>query len=198
MKKLFRKFLFGCSLLVLLVHVSCKENQTDQKSENGLESKAASTTDFLKEGWQEFKENGKLTKIEVLNISDSLFVNQKIIFDNTDEIDSTNSKFFTINIPDTLTRGPNMGIAELYTFNKPYESRASSVIIENQYPDGSVVKDTFFGNPEKLEFGVFASEGGIKTIKGEISEILLTRDGEGNGHKIKVTSFFSEDIFVKE
>ncbi|WP_209310072.1 hypothetical protein, partial [Salinimicrobium oceani] len=85
MNKLFRKFLFGCSLLVLLVQVSCKEDQSDQKSENELEPKTASTTDILKEGWQEFQENGNRTKIEILNISDSLFVNQKIIFDNKDQ-----------------------------------------------------------------------------------------------------------------
>ncbi|NJY61899.1 hypothetical protein HC174_03900 [Salinimicrobium sp. CDJ15-81-2] len=195
---MFRKFLFGCSLLVLLVQVSCKEDQSDQKSENELEPKTASTTDILKEGWQEFQENGNRTKIEILNISDSLFVNQKIIFDNKDQIDSINSKFFTIKVPDTLTQGPNKGIAELYTFNKPFESRASSVIIENKYPDGSIVKDTFFGNPENLEFGIYASEGGDKQIKGEISEILLAKDEEGNGYKIKVTSFFTEHVYVKE
>src|SRR5690606_7407977 len=151
------KFLLINFLLTFLFW-SCKG--TDEETANTDSEPLAISDQNLKEGWYEFEKDGKLFKKEILHIADTVFINQVIQYSEKGNIDSLESKFFRLKISDTLKSGVNRGVAQLYTFNKNFESRASSVIIENTYPDGSSVKDTFYGDPKNLEFGIFASKAG--------------------------------------
>ena len=192
--KLTKAQLFGFLLFCLIS--GC------QKSKGELQNRDVAPSNLsaheIKEGWLHFEKDGNLYKTEILKIGDTVFKNQVIQLDKQGKIDSVNSKFFRIEIPDTLKVGTNKGIAKLYTFNHDFEARASSVIIENSYPDGSIVKDTFSGDPNNLAFGVFGSKPGSIEIKGEISEVVLTRDSAGNYHKIRLISFFKENAYVAD
>ncbi|MDR6300927.1 hypothetical protein [Mesonia maritima] len=192
-KRFHLKLIFSI-LILLLISLSCNKIKKEESKKVDI----INEIDDIEEGWTEYNRDGKRLQIEALKIEDTTFINQKIIFDSKGQIDYAKSKFFKIKLPDTLKLGINYGIAELYTFNKPFESRASSIIIDNIYPDGTLVKDTFYDNYKNLKFGVFGDKIGPKSIKGEISELLLATDKDGNGYKIKITSFFEKNIIVSE
>lgn len=183
-------------LLYLIIFICGCKNSSEKNHKN--ETETLIEKDTLKEGWHNTYKEGKLIKSEVINVKGEKFVNQKIEYFKNQQIDSTNSKFFHIVLPDTLKIGVNMGIAELYTFNKLFSSRASSVIVENTYPNNITKKDTFFGNHNHLKFGVFVSKVGKHNINGKISELIMTSDEKGNGYKIKITSYFEKRVFVRD
>ena len=145
--------------------------------------------------------NKETTFKQVMKIDGDTFTNQYLYFDKKNNIDSTRSKFFILEIKDTLKKGPNSGHAFIHTFNYPKEhikSRLSCVIINNTYPNGETVKDTFCDKTSIVQFGIYATNQGNLKIEGEIYEEYQLVDDFKDLYFFEVKSYFKKYSVVPE
>ena len=184
-------------LFLFVLFISCNDNNTNNlDTEKELPNEG---TLRVKLGWNHFQKNGQKISSELIIHNGEPFINQLIIYNQKGDLDSINSKFFKINIDDTLPKGANIVSANLYTFNRPFEARSSSIIIENSYPDGTTKKDTFVGNFKNLEFGIYGTHEGPLKIKGKILEIILYKDETKKyATEIEITSYFEKELFISD
>lgn len=144
--------------LLFCLSSGCQNQKGEfQKKEGIYQNSSVNSIQEMKEGWYVFEKDGNIYKTEIIQIDDTVFKNQVIKLDKQERRNGINSRFFRIEISDSLKIGTNKGIANLYTFNNDFEARASTVIIENRCPDDSIIKDSFSGDYKNLEFGVFGS-----------------------------------------
>ncbi len=183
-------------LLLSVLSISCNDKNTNLNTNKKFHTE---DTSKIKLGWNYFQKNGRQIRSELIINNGKPFVNQVIRYTEKGKIDSVNSSFFKININDTLPQGPNIASANLYTFNKPFDVRSSSIIIENTYPDGTTKKDTFTDNFKNLEFGIYGSHKGSLKINGKIVETILCKDDpKGYFSEIELTSYFEKDVYISD
>ena len=192
--------------IILISIVSCQEKTPDERvikeTDQSLNLLSSTAFDDLQTEWIEVEEEGKLTKKQIMYIENKPFINQIIRYKKNGEIDTTNSNFFRLRIPDTLKVGKNVADIELYTYNKKYDTRYSYVIIENVYSESKTQSDTFGDTKENFQFGIFAKTPGRMKVKGKIYEEILLEKTPKNTDSvsievIKTASFFEEEVFVE-
>jgi hypothetical protein len=149
--------------------------------ENGKVIKKGLVKDNFSFGWWSYYDiNGKLTeKSEWLILRDSSYKNQSLHFDKYGKIKTKPSTYFELDIPDTLRVGKNLARIKNYvTNNYGNEGNLISVIIDNQYSETEVQKDTFSDGTMKPFFGIYAYKTGKQKIKGKIEEQILNNKKE--------------------
>lgn len=194
------------TVIILILNVSCQEKTPDEKAiketDQSLNLPSSIVLDDLQTNWVSEEKEGKLTKKQIIYMDNKPFINQIIRYKENGEIDTINSNFFVLKIPDTLKLGKNLADIELYTYNKKYDTRYSYVIIENTYSDSKIQLDTFGDIKENFQFGIFAKDPGRMKIKGKIYEEILLEETPINKDSvsielIKTASFFEKEVFVE-
>lgn len=158
----------------------------------------------LKLGWWKFYDSlGNISsEKEYLVLRDSIYKNQVIFYDKNGDIRRDLSSFYKMEFPDTITLGKNIGrIRYNSNFIKARE-KFLQVIIDNQYSDFEVKKDTFVEDFNNTRFGVFAHKKGIKVITGTIIEklVYVTEINKDSSELIIKTheKYFEKEVYVKD
>jgi len=112
----------------------------------------------------------------------------KIIFDK-----------FQLQLSDTLYLGENIG--KILDYKTKYDDidYLLSVIIENEYQNGILVKDTFSDGTLSPWFGVYANKTGKMVIKGTILEEALNDRNTDIDSILKIERtflYFSKEVYV--
>ncbi len=121
--------------------------------------------------------------------------------DKKETVDSPNdiSEKFKFHLNDTLYLGANTGSISDYQPEQDDLKYLLSVIIENEYDDGIVDKDTFSDGTLSPWFGVYAINTGKMIVKGTIlEEALNDRNTDKDSLLIieKKYMYFSKEVFV--
>ena len=194
------------TVIILILNVSCQEKTPDEKgikeTDQSLNLPSSIVLDDFQTSWVSEEKEGKLTKKQIIYIDNKPFINQIIRYKKNGEIDTINSNFFVLKIPDTLKLGKNIADIELYTYNRKYDTRYSYVIIENKYSESKTQLDTFGDIKENFQFGIFAKDSGKMKIKGKIYEEILLEKTSVNKDSVsielvKTASFFEKEVFVE-
>ena len=114
-----------------------------------------------------------LSKREYLILRDSIYKNQTIFYDREGNIRNDLSSFYKIELPDTITLGKNIGRIYYNSNFLKTKEKFLHIIINNQYSDFEIKKDTFVEGFDNTRFGIFAHKTGRKKIKGTIIEKLI-------------------------
>ena len=177
-----------------------KENDTIKIfNKNGTLKQKGLLQDTIQIGWWKyFNSAGKLIeKKEFVYRNNENYINQKIVYKDNKEIDTTKSLFFTIHLADTLSVGKNLGSINLKTYNKYYDSRYTYIIVENEYEDGVIKNDTFGSrNQEIVQFGVYANPG-VNTVKGVIYEEILLNERKIDSQNVSLDHVKIKKVFTK-
>ncbi len=194
------------TVIILILNVSCQEKTPDEKAiketDQSLNLSSSIVLDDFQTSWVSEEKEGKLTKKQIIYIDNKPFINQIIRYKKNGEMDTINSNFFVLKIPDTLKLGKNIADIELYTYNRKYDTRYSYVIIENKYSQSKTQLDTFGDIKENFQFGIFAKDSGKMKIKGKIYEEILLEKTPVNKDSVsielvKTASFFEKEVFVE-
>ena len=102
---------------------------------------------------------------------------------------------FNIELKDTLILGYNKGRILDYEKRNDNDDCLLSVIIENEYSDGVIRKDTFSDGSLSPWFGVCAFKKGLKKIKGAVLEEILT-ESDSAVHIAQTYHYFSLNVYV--
>lgn len=171
--------------------------------ENGLvKEKGLVKNKFPFGWWSYYDNNGKLTeKSEWLILRDSSYKNQSFYFDKKGEIKTEPSTYFELDIPDTLRVGKNLARIKKYvTNNYGNERNLISVIMDNQYSESKIQKDTFSDGTLKPFFGIYAYKTGKFKIQGKIKEQILNLKKEDDSLNNFTLSehykYFEKDVYV--
>ncbi len=153
--------------------------------------------------WLSYERSGKLkSKIQYKVINDSILSNQVFYYQTNGSIDKESSSFFSIQLPDTIKLGKNIGQFYYNSSHNKATSRILDVIIENKYSDLETKLDTFGDTPNKTWFGVYAHKTGVKNIKGQILETLFYKTKVGiDSFNLKIEThkkYFEKKVFVKD
>jgi len=106
---------------------------------------------------------------------------------------------FNIELNDTIYLGSNTGKILNYKTENDKIDYLLSVIIENEYQDGIIVKDTFSDGTLSPWFGIYATKKGKMTIKGIILEEALNDMNYDIDSVLRIERkflYFSKDVFV--
>ena len=106
---------------------------------------------------------------------------------------------FEIELSDTLYLGKNVGDIKDYKTEHDDIDYLLTVIIDNEYHDGIVVKDTFSDGTLSPWFGVYANKKGKMVIKGIIIEEALNDRNSDIDSILKIEStffYFSKEVYV--
>lgn len=139
---------------------------------------------------------------EFIILKDSVvsYKNQIKIIKNG-KIDYNKSSFFILDIPDTLNLGKNIGKINYFS-SLPSQKKYLSTVIENQYSDQLIKKDTFSELPNSTGIGIYAHRTGVKKITGEIIEKLIDTINIGNDSLslsiVEYRKYFEKEVFVKD
>jgi len=129
-------------------------------------------------------------------------VNQNIYYRKNGVINCEISSFFSINLSDTIKLGRNKGKLRYNSNFNPINRKILGVVIDNEYYDGLIKKDSFGNGTDNPWFGVFANKIGLKTVKGHTVETLLfdnNKNGDSAVLKIaKHKKYFEKEVYVKD
>ncbi|MDX1830509.1 MAG: hypothetical protein R3342_13295 [Lutibacter sp.] len=106
---------------------------------------------------------------------------------------------FSIELNDTIYLGSNTGKILNYKTDNDKIDYLLSVIIENEYQDGIIEKDTFSDGTLSPWFGIYATKKGKMTIKGIILEEALNDMNYDIDSVLRIERkflYFSKDVFV--
>ena len=153
-------------------------------------------------GWCYYNDSkGKLNeKREILIIHGKPFLNQIIKYNSNGKIDYKNSSFFELKIKDTLFLGGNKGEIFYHHDTLGFQKRYIRIIIDNQYFENLVKKDTFVGNENKNWFGIYNNKIGKKTVSGIVEEQLIFVNENKFQPKFIIrtyTKHFKKEVYVK-
>jgi len=169
---------------------------------NGNLKEKGIASNNLKTGWWSFyslKSNLE-KRVEYKKLNDStLFENQIVKYYNDGKINYNKSWFFQLNLPDTLKLGRNLGSIKYYS-HVDADEKFMYIVIENEYENSIIKKDTFTDKIEFSQFGVYANKLGEMKIKGEIIEQnLLTKKINKDSSELTInthTKYFEKNVFV--
>jgi hypothetical protein len=171
--------------------------------ENGKTKEKGIVENNLQSGWWNYyNSNGGLKeKSEWIIVSDSLYKNQSIYYDQSGEIKQKNSSYFNLNIPDTIHLGKNLARFD-YSSNFDVYDKLMYVVIENKYSESETKLDTFGIENDDFRFGVFGYKKGLQNIKGQIVEELYEIKNIGNDSAIGTVSnhkkYFEKEVYVSD
>ncbi|MBU2997468.1 hypothetical protein KO500_13550 [Cellulophaga baltica] len=150
--------------------------------------------------WLHYNQKGVLAgKSEFLLHESKFLKNQSIIYNNNGSINDSLSYYFKINIPDTIPLGKSLGKLELYKSLIKSEKLYIWVIIDNEYKDNIIVKDSFSDGSLKPKFGIFSSKVGLKKVKGEVYEVAFTKEKDSMNEFMNIDKkFFEKIVYVKD
>ena len=175
--------------------LNSKKQVSNSKNEND-------SVDNKKFCWDiDSSDTGEIIKKEYVFLGNEKFLNQKIFLNKNGDTIKNRSFFFNLYLPDTLKLGRNIGELKLNSNNKA-QKKYLMVVIENEYGENEIRKDTFLQDENRTWFGVFAYRRGIKMVKGTIIEQLvktkrLTEDSL-QSKIIYNKSYFEKEVFVKD
>lgn len=165
--------------------------------EKGLEENG-----FQKGWWLYYRKDGSLKeKSEWLILRDSSYKNQSYYFDEYGKLKNEPSTYFELDIPDTLRIGKNLARVKNYvTNNYGNEGNLITVIIENQFSESEIKKETFSDGTLKPFFGIYAYKSGKLKINGKIKEQILNKEKEDDSmYNFKIANhfkYFEKEIYV--
>lgn len=153
--------------------------------------------------WKSYDSLGNLINLNeyiLINNDKDSYKNQ-IKYFKGNKIDYEKSSFFDVEIEDTLFLGKNKG--KLVNFSQyNADTKYLYVVIENQYSESEIRKDTFAEKSDGSRFGVFAHKIGPMKIKGEIIETLLdTKNSNTDSSELVIfeyKKFFEKEVYVKD
>jgi hypothetical protein len=194
-------------ILLLPLVIGCKSDK-EKYSQNvpqvtDLIQKQTILFDSLNPTWFTEEKNDKTVKTEIITLDGKEVSNQVIRFNRDRQIDTLNSRFFDLQIDDTLSLGRNVGTVNSYTYNKDYDEIYSYVIIENKYTASETRLDTFGNNHKNVMFGIFVNRIGKQIVKGEIfeqyllPETVVAKDSV-TIDLIEIHSYFEKEVFIKD
>jgi hypothetical protein len=171
--------------------------------ENGNVKEKGLIKDNMKNGWWFFFDmNGRLKeKSEFVIVRDSMHKNQSYYFDKNRELEIEPSTYFELEIPDTLRIGKNAARIKNYVSNyNDREANLLSVIIDNEYSESEIKKDTFGDGTLKPFFGISIYRKGKQTIKGKIQEKVLTKTKDSTDlYTLTIAEhykYFEKEVYV--
>lgn len=171
---------------------------------NGKVKETGSLENGLKTGWWTYNSNsGESTyKEEYKTINEQSHLNQKIYLNTNDEIDLDKSSVFTIDIPDTLKLGKNIGRISDYNSGNSSALTLISVVIKNEYESNIIKSDTFSDGSLQPSFGIYAYKKGLMQLEGTIIEQELHETPIGKDSTSLLISqykrYFEKEVFVKD
>jgi hypothetical protein len=153
----------------------------------------------LKIGWWSYYDSQGVLKQkeEYKIIYKEPFTNQTIYYDSLGKIDYSKSWFFKVKLPDTIKLGKNRGEIRYYSTKKA-DDKYLSVIVDNEYSEGVIKRDTFLKEPNYTWFGVFAHKVGKKKVKIRIVEELLVSIDSANLRHTFHSKYFEKKVYVKD
>ena len=147
--------------------------------------------------WFYFDHKGSLNKkIQYKLFNDTIYKNQIIIY-NKNIINENMSSYFLIDLPDTIKLGKSLGQISHYSSNYKADYNLISVVVENEYSETVMKRDTFSDGTLNPKFGINTYKTGEQKIKGFIIEEILNRDSTSlmiRKHK----KYFEKEVFVKK
>ncbi len=172
--------------------------------ENGyLKEKGLMFNGLKHKWWKLYDIYGKFKGLEEYVLIDNgktSYKNQVKNFDQ-DKIDYDDSSFFEIKLKDTLYLGKNMGKVFNYS-NSKADVKYLYIIIDNEYSDSEIIKDTFAESSNQSRFGVYARKVGSMKVRGTIEEKLVSKVNEKtDSSKLVVKSiikYFEKEVYVKD
>lgn len=173
--------------------------------ENGEIKEKGLVKDTVNYGWWYFYDpQGRLKeKSEFVIVRDSTYKNQSYYYDTSGNLKIEPSTFFEIEISDTLRIGKNAARIKNYVTNfHNRERNYLSVIIENEYQDGEIKRDTFSDGTLQPYFGVSIFKTGKQIIKGKIQEKILTKTKDSTDwYSVSMGDhykYFEKEVYVWE
>lgn len=168
-----------------------------------IKEKGVVIADHKFDWWFYYDSSGILSKkTEYLIIDGKSYANQNIHYDKEGKINYSLSSFFTLHLEDTLSIGKNIGRMDYFSNSKNFDLQFIYIIIENEYSNGVIKKDTFTDDIDKLWFGVNAYKKGVLKIKGTIQEELAKEKliSKDSSELIisKHNKYFEKDVYVIE
>lgn len=167
-----------------------------------IESKGIQKNNLPFGWWSYYDSEGRLIeKREILIIDENPFLNQIIKYNPNGKIDYKNSSFFELKIKDTLILGGNMGEIFYYYDTLGYQKRYIRIIVDNQYSEDLIKKDTFVGEKSKNWFGIYNYKTGNNTISGIIEDQLIFTNEDKNPPEYTIrtiTKYFEKEVYIKE
>ena len=172
---------------------------------NGKIKTVGNLIDTIKVGWwKEYRYDGILAAAyEYLNNNGKQYLNQLKVYTKNGTLKENESSFFTLNLSDTLQIGKNAGSIKYYSTPNKNSERHLYVVIDNEYEDGIIKKDTFFiESNEKNRFGIYAYKPGILKVKGTILDRELYEKKAGkNSYELEFKDgykYFEKEVYVKD
>lgn len=167
-----------------------------------IESKGLLKNGFKISWWSYFNEAGRLKETyQYLNFNDSIYKNQTMVYREDGSLDLNRSSFYELKIPDTIELGKSKkNIGRLLKYNSNFKTADLSlvwVVIENQYSENSIKKDTFSDGTMTPKFGIFGYKPGIQKVNGFIIEDIIYEDSISLTIK-KHKKYFEKQVYVKD
>src|SRR5690606_32517224 len=109
------------------------------------------------------------------------------------------SEKFKFHLNDTLYLGANTGTISDYQTEQEDLKYLLSIIIENEYEDGVVDKDTFSNGTLSPWFGVYATKTGKMVVNGVILEEALNDRNTDKDSILRIEKkymYFSKEVYV--
>jgi len=140
-------------------------------------------------------------------INDSIYHNQEIIYNKNGKIDSVKSRFYTVNIKDTLQAGYNKFKLHFSPFYKEYcKSHDTCGLVRLDvlvYNECKNKIDTFRSRNNTIEFYTCFKKTGKNKIYAKINPMIFYWDFTKNtnlvdGVRIYWDYFINKEVFIKE
>lgn len=204
--------------LVLIIATSCRQHDNNSNEslivkskdsvyiyyKNGnLNSKGKLTDNKQKTGWWIYYDTkGNLDKKIEFKYIDSILYQNQIISYTDNKVNEQLSSFFEIEIKDTLVVGKNIGKIVSYTSDFYGSDHLISVIVDNEYSDGRVKKDTFSDGTLNPKFGIYSSNIGMQKISLVILEEVLNEvevsEDSSFLNILKHKKYFDKTVYVMD
>lgn len=168
----------------------------------GVKEKGLIKDDMRNGWWFFYDKKGRLKdKSEYVILRDSMYKNQSFYYDKNGDLELEPSTFFEIEISDTLRIGKNAARVKNYVTNfNNREANLLLVIIDNEYSEKEIRKDTFGDGTLKPFFGVSILKTGKQKIKGKIQEKILTKTKDSTDlYTLTIAEhykYFEKEVYV--
>ncbi|MFV9484900.1 hypothetical protein ACNI3T_13710 [Christiangramia sp. ASW11-125] len=152
--------------------------------------------------WSEYDSKGrKVSETEYRTEKDQLYKNQVYYYDSNGNVKIEPSSYYELDIPDTIKIGRNLARVKNYetSFNDR-ESNLLTVIVDNQYSDSIIKKDSFSDGTMKPFFGIYGYKEGNQIVKGIIEEKIISeidRKGDSSTFSLEMHhKYFEKEVYV--
>jgi len=174
--------------------------------QNGkIEAKGLLKNGLVNKWWSYYRQDGSLKELKEYyqREGDTVLENQVKVYDRYGNLELNKSNFFELEIPDTIILGKNIARVKSYVADtSKIEERFLTVIVENEYSDSKIKKDTFSDGTLQPYFGVYGPKKGKHLIKGIIEDkTILSDELVKDSAKIVIVNhykIFEKNVYVTE